>query len=403
MGLSSEKANRDVERYIIAVVCGAAPSRFLLAVRSLMDFRYLAQSMVMDEEAVADVEKALKGFHANKQAVIDSGARNNKKGQVKKWAAPKFEFLHSVAWNIRLNGVALQWSADGTERAHIDVIKNPSDNTNNQNYESQIVRHLDRQEKCRLFDLATAMRDADIGFRPKTAAPEACTTAGDSDSDDEPTTTGLLAKINPVATLSSGSTRPVTDYFMKADFLKSTSHPGINTLKTLPRTFSTRETAFHLKAKPDYKKLSIEDTAVLFDIPDLKDSLVDYAARTAQSSSGLIEAIGGRRGSSPTAQLPFTHLAVWTKVRIQNRAYHFPHPTLASQTINASPKDTGPETQSAKERWPHGRFDPVIANFDPRLSWPQSGLRGVLSCNCLDLLYIVTSFLLQVIKLLTCV
>ena len=54
----------------------------------------------------------------------------------------------------------MQWSADATERCNITEIKVPSHSTNNQNHEPQICRYLDRNKKCRQFDLATAIRQA---------------------------------------------------------------------------------------------------------------------------------------------------------------------------------------------------------------------------------------------------
>ncbi|KAG9310021.1 hypothetical protein JVU11DRAFT_10058 [Chiua virens] len=49
----------------------------------------------------------------------------------------------------------MQWSADPTEHAHIQEIKIPARAGNNQDYYSQIARHLDHSEKCLRFDIAT--------------------------------------------------------------------------------------------------------------------------------------------------------------------------------------------------------------------------------------------------------
>ena len=68
--------------------------------------------------------------------------------------------MQSVVPNIRANGVAFQYSADATEHAHITEIKNPARSGNNQNYETQICRDLDRTDKLRWFDLATSIRES---------------------------------------------------------------------------------------------------------------------------------------------------------------------------------------------------------------------------------------------------
>ena len=64
----------------------------------------------------------------------------------------------SVAPGIPAMGTMGQWSADVTEHAHIDIVKDPARSSNNQNFDSQICRYLDRQEKCRLFTHATTIR-----------------------------------------------------------------------------------------------------------------------------------------------------------------------------------------------------------------------------------------------------
>ena len=137
-----------MQHYIISVIADAVPPNFLIAICALMDFCYLAQAMQIDEQMCTKIDAALKEFYAHKDSIIAAGAWQGKSHVIDHWYIPKLEFLQSVVPSIRANGIALQWSADGTEHAHIEVIKNPSDFSNNRNYESQICRHLDRIEKC---------------------------------------------------------------------------------------------------------------------------------------------------------------------------------------------------------------------------------------------------------------
>ena len=220
-GISSLKQvtgreHREVQRSIVAVIADAVPPNFLIAIRALMDFRYLAQSMEIDEQMCTKIDTALKEFHAHKDSVIAAGGRRGKGHVIDNWYIPKLEFLQSVVPSIHANGIALQWSADGTERAHIEVIKDPSDFSNNRDYEPQICRHLDRAEKCRQFDLTTAVRDAGIDFRAR------CSAAGPSDEDDNDCTSvasdeivemtaDLVNQINPISAVSGKSLN--VDYF----------------------------------------------------------------------------------------------------------------------------------------------------------------------------------------------
>lgn len=160
------REQRDIQRYIIPVVADGVSKEFLIAVCALMDFRYLAQAPEIDEATCLLIESALQEFHAYKHAIIAAGARcGDANTPIDNWYIPKIEFLQSVVPNIRTNGVAIQWSADRTENTHITEVKDPARSSNNRGYEGQICRYLDRSEKCRLFDLATAVRDAGFDFR----------------------------------------------------------------------------------------------------------------------------------------------------------------------------------------------------------------------------------------------
>ena len=140
--------HRAIQRYIIGIVAGAVPSRFLSVIRGLLDFRYLAQMPSFDESDLAKVDAALQSFHDNKDTIISTGVRSH-------FEIPKLELLQHAVPSIRASGAVLQWSADVTEHAHVTEIKKPARAGNNQNYYSQIARHLDRAEKCARFDVAT--------------------------------------------------------------------------------------------------------------------------------------------------------------------------------------------------------------------------------------------------------
>ncbi|KAI5981166.1 hypothetical protein EDD15DRAFT_2204477 [Pisolithus albus] len=142
--------HRAIQRYIIATVAGSVPRKFLMAIRTLLDFRYLAQAPSFTTRSIDRVASALQEFHNHKEAIVSQGVRAD-------WKIPKLELLQSVLPSIRQLGVVMQWSADITEHAHVEEIKVPARASNNQNYNSQIVRHLDWLNKCFRFDLATSL------------------------------------------------------------------------------------------------------------------------------------------------------------------------------------------------------------------------------------------------------
>ena len=361
-GISSLKQvtgreHREVQRYIVPVIADVVPPDFLIAIRALMDFRYSAQSMQIDEKLCGEIDAALKEFHAHKDSIIAAGARRGKGHAIDNWYIPKLEFLQSVVPSIHANGIALQWSADGIECAHIEVIKNPSNFSNNQKYESQICRHLDREEKCQKFELFTAVRDARVEFRDSLEE-------GDSDCESVASDDSTIETTANIALL--GKSLPFhVDYFAKAGDLKK-APPSGQVPQAQPHTFSSPQAAFHLNRDPSFN-MPINDIATWFNIPDLHDALLDYMQRISNANDGYIRVLGGRR-SARGSQLPFTHLRGWKKFRLQNKAYHYPHETLPSKTVNACPPSG---------EWELGRYDPVIVNLDPDCEWPLSGIEGM--------------------------
>lgn len=66
--------HRDVQQYIVAVIAGAVSKKFLIAVRSLLDFHYMAQAPVITDDLCVKINASLLEFHNNKDAIIASGA-----------------------------------------------------------------------------------------------------------------------------------------------------------------------------------------------------------------------------------------------------------------------------------------------------------------------------------------
>jgi hypothetical protein len=88
--------------------------------------------------------------------------------------------------------------ADTTEHAHITLIKDPGDATNNNNYDPQICRFLDRAEKCRLFDIGVHLSLAEASCVTGRAEDEI-----DSDSDNNNDYSGEPPEVHPASVLSS--------------------------------------------------------------------------------------------------------------------------------------------------------------------------------------------------------
>lgn len=366
------REHRDIQRYIISVIADAVSPSFLIAVRALADFRYLAQAPEISDTFCTKINEAIQEFHRHKGTIISSGARTGKCSRViDNWYIPKLELLQSVVSSTRDGGVPMQWSADATERCNITEIKDPSHSTNNQNYESQICRYLDRNEKCRRFDLATAIRQAQGDGHPGIGCGgyDSGLFGGELFGDDSEEgqlplieTASDLLKCIQLAAPASRTLQRQTNYFDLANALENGQYPQA---PKPYRTFVGGATALHL-SRDATMTISVEEAMEKFTLPDLRGALVDFLTRLGENSTLTI---GGRRSRSanPIAPLPFDDIQIWTRLQIQNHSYHSPHNVLPPQTVNASPPS---------DSWAFGRSDVTLINSDPSQVWPSSGLNG---------------------------
>ena len=326
---TSMRLHREVQRYLIGVVAGGIPQEALVAVRALADFRYRSQAPKITESDIAKLTASLEEFHDHKDALIEAGAR----GSLDHWKIPKLEMMLSVAPSIPAMGTLGQWSADVTEHAHIDVVKDPARSSNNQNFDSQICRYLDRQEKCRLFMHATTICEPDLAEN-----------SDDSEAEDD----------------RPGS-RKVIDYFERAATLVTGKFPNA---PRPYRTFALSTVAFHLNFRPTMTNMTIDSAAELYELPDFRPAIADYLDRHFPD---FTHTIGGRRQSAPDCPLPFNCIQIWHKMRIQLRSSYDSKTLLPSQSLQASPAST---------KRPFGRYDHVIISSDGNKDWPRNGLLG---------------------------
>ncbi|KDQ57872.1 hypothetical protein JAAARDRAFT_57695 [Jaapia argillacea MUCL 33604] len=338
------REHRDMQRYLVACIAGAAPRDFVACIHSLMDFRYLAQFPTIDDNIISDISTALHGFHAHKHAVLAAGACTGKGNKpILNWHIPKLELMQSVVPSVRWSGAPIQYTADATEHAHRPLVKEPARTTNYQDINPQVCRHLDRAEKRRLFDLATSMRAIQLSAK--------------SSKDSGPPVTEL----RPVERLD-GPARTFTDYFDKV------LNPPHTTTSPL-RTFADHFTALHLNNEPSIRRITVDSAAIQFGLSDLCPALGDFLLRCQkQQESQPRSLLGGRRVSRADCHLPFTELQIWFSIRVQNKSPYDVTQVLRSLNLQASPPDS---------EWPLGRYDAVLLSHDPDIvgPWPLRSIQ----------------------------
>lgn len=350
------RTQRDVQRYLVVVIAGGVPPDVVTAVRALMDFRYLAQAQAITSRTRDRIRASLVEFHDHKQAILDAGLRRGKK-VMDHFRIPKLELMQAVVPSISQVGSLIQWSADTTEHAHIEVIKDPASMTNHHDYDAQICRALDRDEKCRLFASAICLITSQNQDLDKSDI-----VIPDDTEEDHIDNADNVSQRDVLADLWSPK-RQSTDFFKVATKTasESTSFP--------PRTIIAGSTAIHLNIEPVHRRQSVDEVAEKFSLPDLRGALADYVSREGWQNRRKFHTFGGRRRSVADAELPFSELQVWHKVRLQQKPYHSPNELGPTFTVNAHPPD---------RTWNHGRYDPAILQVDQAHQWPLSGLTGKL-------------------------
>ncbi|KAG1820112.1 hypothetical protein EV424DRAFT_1347202 [Suillus variegatus] len=350
------RAQRDIQHYLVAVIANAAPPGVVIAVRALMDFRYLSQAVTIDGTQCQKILDALKTFHDHKHEIITHGGRRGAKSKniLDNWYIPKLKMMQSVMPSIYQVGSLIQWSADTTERAHITLIKDPAESTNNQDYDPQICRYLDHVEKCRYFHTMTSIAEQSH-MHTATVGDDLDDGVNDDEEADE--AGDLQAAISDFW----GTERVVLNFFKKAELA------SLSTTVPRPlRTFVVGSTAIHLNFDPSLRRQAIDDVAEKFCLPDLRAALADYIQWEGQTVQNLHK-LTGQRQASQNADLPFKHLNIWFKVCVQQMPRHSGSALLPALMVNASPPDAN---------WKYGRYDAAIFTVDSTKRWPASGLKG---------------------------
>ncbi|KAG6369928.1 hypothetical protein JVT61DRAFT_13312 [Boletus reticuloceps] len=302
------------------------------------------------------IAATLAEFHQHKQVILNHGLRRG--GQTKlpleHFNFPKLELLHNVVPSINIVGTILQWTADTTEHAHIEVVKDPASMTNNMNYDAQVCRTLDRNEKCHLFNTTISLiQQPESGCMEDGGDPDLEDEIDDGKNDDN-------ANLELAEALWSPHRKATNLFAVAQQLLKAP--PG--SIPSPLRVFVASSTVFHLNHEPSIRRISIDDAAQKFNLPDLQGALGDYLNHEGAFARNF-HVFSGPRRSSHNAELPFNELRVWYKVRLQQKSYHDLLTLGLAFTVHAHPPC---------RPWKYGCYDGALLNINEAHAWPSSGL-----------------------------
>ena len=117
-----------------------SPVRVIRAVRSLLDFLYLAQYPSHTTHTLTRLNDALASFHDNKHIFIELGVREH-------FEIPKLHSLTHYSESIKLFGTTDNYNTEQSERLHIDFTKDAYRALNRKDEYSQMTTWLERREK----------------------------------------------------------------------------------------------------------------------------------------------------------------------------------------------------------------------------------------------------------------
>lgn len=325
------REHRALERVLVPVIAGAVKDDVLQAVRSIVEFIFLGQSLLFYDDHLFGLVQALKEFHACKPAIQAAGGRRGKHGVIQHWNIPKLELMNSVQGSIKLMGAPYQWTSDITERCHITHVKNPYRSSNKRNFHEQCCRFMDRVEKCRIFHLYTIVKE-----RGPSLVDE-ITTEANHVSTNHPETdwiSELAADYASGAITAEGQSRTNSSLFTRRR-----SHMS-----------DDRTTAFSVAIQPHHGGAIINDTMTLLHAPDLRAALGDWFVLHKSYTDRQ-----GVRTSQADCHLPFETVDVWSSFRMQQRSSQNDQIVLPVRTVQALLPST---------EMPYGRCNTVLVDHD---------------------------------------
>ena len=143
------KEHKNMSRFLLGLVLdlpvtnGQESPQIIMAVRTLLDFLYLAQLTSHSSSTLARMEESLSHFHDNKDIFVELRICNHF----------KYSKLHSLLHYvplIQLFGTTDNYNTEQTEQLHIDTTKDAYNATNHKDEYHQMTTWTEHHEKVQL-------------------------------------------------------------------------------------------------------------------------------------------------------------------------------------------------------------------------------------------------------------
>ncbi|KIY67102.1 hypothetical protein CYLTODRAFT_454797 [Cylindrobasidium torrendii FP15055 ss-10] len=140
----SGSERKNMGKILLACVVDRLPPQAATAVRSILDFIYLAQYRTHDEETLGYMTEALERWRKNKDIFIRLKVRED-------FNIPKFHALVHYVEMIKLLGTTENFNTEMFERLHIEFAKKGWRASNHRNEFPQMTQWVNRQERVATF------------------------------------------------------------------------------------------------------------------------------------------------------------------------------------------------------------------------------------------------------------
>ncbi|KAA1479270.1 hypothetical protein DENSPDRAFT_789011, partial [Dentipellis sp. KUC8613] len=142
----SGKERKQMAGILLGCLVGAVPQSALVAVRSLLDFIYIAQYPTHDDTTLQYLQDSLEGFMSHRSIFVDQLKIRSH------FNIPKFHSLLHYVDSIRLYGTTDNYNTEMFKRFHIDFAKEAWRASNHRNERPQMAQWLSRREKLGRLD-----------------------------------------------------------------------------------------------------------------------------------------------------------------------------------------------------------------------------------------------------------
>ncbi|KAF5341494.1 hypothetical protein D9757_014788 [Collybiopsis confluens] len=282
---------------LLPCLVGKVDSKGIRACRSLLNFIYLAQYSIHDQETLGYMDAELKIWHKNRNYFIKEKMRSH-------FNIPKFHSLQHYIDAIKWLGTTDNYNTEAFERYHIDMAKHGWEASNKRDHFPQMTQWLTRQEKVLSYDFYRNWVDSIVEEEPT-----------------EEKTDLLKSKVNENILVYNGNAEEYT----------SLQH-NVNLVETHIKNRFNFQSHIQIAKHPQESKKSLNKIVDSHNAPGFILALKSYL-----NSLLPINLQATSKADIGQAILPFTSLHVWHQYKFAPAKLLYDDSDISKEIVKAIP------------------------------------------------------------------